>query len=159
MNREKILAAMSKTEWAFALNDQAGAIKQMAERIARQGRLQALITYSNLVSGITFQFSNVNGGKSFVIDTHNWQGLDRRILGDSLGYLSYLSYRDHDFMASAVVAGLPAGRPSTFFFEWMVSLKALSNTSEKAIDEFWVKEVIKAHAWYKVNPKGFPVHV
>lgn len=159
MNRARTLAAMSEIEWAFASNDQAGAVREMAERIARTGRIAQLISYSNLVSGIRFQFSNVKGGEPFVIDTHNWQGLDRRIVGDTLGYLSFLSYRDHDFMASALVAGLAINRPSDIFFDWMVSLKALPNNSEKAIDEFWVKQVSKAHAWYKANPKGFPVEV
>src|SRR5690606_15921305 len=115
------------------------------------------ISYTNLVSGIKFQFSNVNGGEPFFIDSADWHGLHRRILGDSLGYISYISYRDFNFMASALVAGLAENRPSDIFFEWMVSLGALSNNSEKAITEFWVSEVNKALIWYKANPKGFKV--
>lgn len=158
MNRKKVLTALENTQWEYAINDEANALQELAQRIARTGRLgRSLISYSNLVAGVRFQFSNVNDGDPFEIDTHNWHGLHRRIIGDCLGYLSCLSYRDHDFMASALVAGLIENRPSEIFFEWMQSLGAIPNLSEKAITEFWVNEVSKAVAWYKQNPKGFHV--
>lgn len=158
MNRTTILAALEKTEWAYALNDEVHAVKELAERIARTGRLgRSLISYSNLVAGVRFQFANVNDGLPFEIDIHNWQGLHRRIIGDCLGYLSYLSFRDHGFMASALVAGLAENRPSDMFFEWMESLGVIPNQSEDVVTEFWVGEVTKAVDWYKHNPKGFAV--
>lgn len=158
MNSKQIIERMELIEWPYALNDQSGALGQMAERIARTGRLnRSLISYSNLVAGITFQFSNVNGGQLFTIDTHNWIGLHRRIVGDCLGYISYISYRDHGFMASALVAGLADNRPSEIFFEWMQELGAIERMSERAVTEFWVAEVNKAIAWYKRNPNGFQI--
>ncbi|MEW6131668.1 MAG: hypothetical protein AB1591_00680 [Pseudomonadota bacterium] len=158
MDRNRILAALERTQWEYAPNDQAQALQELAQRIARTGRLnRSLISYSNLVAGVRFQFSNVNNGEPFEIDTHNWHGLHRRIIGDCLGYLSYLSYRDHDFMASSLVAGLVENRPSEIFFEWMQELGAIPNLSEKAITEFWVNEVTKAINWYRQNPQGFPV--
>ncbi|QWT47145.1 hypothetical protein [Azospira inquinata] len=158
MKRNQVLAALEDTQWAYAPNDQAHALQELAQRIARTGRLnRSLISYSNLVAGVRFQFSNVNNGEPFEIDTHNWHGLHRRIIGDLLGYLSFLSYRDYDFMASALVAGLIENRPSEIFFEWMESLGALPNLSEDAITEFWVGEVNKAVNWYRQNPQGFHV--
>ena len=158
MNQNKVLAALENTQWEYALNDEAHALQELAQRIARTGRLNSsLISYSNLVAGVRFQFSNVNNGEPFEIDTHNWHGLHRRIIGDCLGYLSYLSFRDHGFMASALVAGLIENRPSEIFFEWMQSLGVIPNLSEKVITEFWVTEVTKAVAWYKQNPQGFYV--
>ena len=160
MNRKKILVTLSQIDWQFARNDEGGAVEQMAERIARTGRLnRSLISYSNLVAGIRFQFSNVLNAQPFFIDTHNWYGLHRRIVGDCLGYLSHISYRDHGFMASALVAGLVENRPSDIFFEWMKSLEVIPNLSEEVVTEFWVGEVTKAVEWYKRNPQGFPVNV
>lgn len=158
MNSTNVIATLEKIDWAYALNDESQAIKELAERIARTGRLgRSLISYSNLVAGVRFQFSNVNDGLPFEIDIHNWHGLHRRIIGDCLGYLSYLSYRDHGFMASSLVAGLVENRPSEIFFEWMQSLGLIPNLTEKVITDFWVKEVTKAVDWYKRNPKGFNV--
>lgn len=137
MDRKTVLDAMARTEWPYALYDEAGAVPEMAERIARTGRLnRSLISYSNLVAGIEFKFSNIEGARPFFIDTHNWFGLHRRVIGDCLGYISYISYDRYDFMASALVAGLQENRPSDIFFEWMVELGALPNSSEELVTQF-----------------------
>lgn len=155
MSRETILAALEAVDWAYALNDENGVLQEFQDRICRTARLgTSLISYSNLVAGVTFQFSNVNDGQPFVIDVHNWHGLHRRIVGDCLGYLSYISYRDYDFMASALVAGLSENRPSEIFFEWMNDLGAIPDLSEESITSFWVNEVNKAIAWYQRNSQG-----
>ena len=158
MSREIILAALDEVEWPYAPNDENAVLQEFQDRICRTARLGAsLISYSNLVAGVTFRFSNVNNGEPFVIDVQDWQGLHRRIVGDCLGYLSYISYRDYDFMASALVAGLAENRPSEIFFEWMNDLGAIPNLSEESITSFWVNEVNKAIAWYQRNPQGFRV--
>lgn len=158
MPKEAILAAMEEATWPYASNDQINAIQELQNRICRTGRLgRSLIPYSNLVSGINFSFSNVNNGNHFVIDVQNWSGIERRIIGDCLGYISYISYRDYDFMASALVAGLARNRPSDIFFEWMSTIGAIPDMDEDTIDPFWINEVNKAQAWYKSNPKGFKV--
>ena len=157
MDRNEIVRKFNEIEWPYAPYDHE-ARKQMAERIARTGRLGAnLISYSNLVAGIAFNLPNVNGGKPFEIDTHNWRGLDRRIVGDFLGYISSVSYKEAGFMATSLVVSLEENQPSYIFFEWMKDLGILENLSEKAIEKFWVGEVTKAVAWYKKNPKGFEV--
>lgn len=157
MNRDEILEKFNEIEWSFAPYDE-NARSEIAERIARTGRLGAsLISYSNLVAGITFTLPTVNGGESFQIDTHNWRGLDRRIVGDFLGYISSVSYEQAGFMASSIVASLAENQPSYIFFEWMNELGILNNLSETAIEKFWVGEVTKAVNWYKKNPGGFDV--
>ncbi len=158
MTRETILSELEQVEWPYALNNESGVLQEFQDRICRTARLaSSLISYSNLVAGVNFQFSNVNDGRPFIIDVHDWHGLHRRILGDCLGYLSYISYRDYDFMASALVAGLAENRPSEIFFEWMNDLGAIPDMSEKSITSFWVNEVKKAIAWYARNPQGFQV--
>ena len=155
LDRPTILSAMSAIEWTYAPNETSGAVQEMADRIARTGRLaSSLISYSNLVSGIAFTFTNVQNNSPFVIDVRHWEGLHRRIIGDCLGYISYISYRDYDFMASSLVAGLTTNKPSDLFFEWMQSLGALSDLSETSVDRFWIDQVNKSAAWYKKNPSG-----
>ncbi len=158
MSKKEIMVALEEVEWPYALNDENYVLQEFQDRICRTARLGAsLISYSNLVAGISFKFSNLNNGDAFEIDVHDWHGLHRRIVGDCLGYLSYISYRDYDFMASSIVAGLSENRPSEIFFEWMKDIGAIPDLSENSITSFWVEEVNKATAWYKQNPKGFKV--
>jgi hypothetical protein len=158
VTRETILSELEAVEWPYALNDENGVLQEFQDRICRTARLgTSLISYSNLVAGINFRFSNVNNGQPFIIDVHDWHGLHRRIVGDCLGYLSYISYRDYDFMASSLVAGLAENRPSEIFFEWRNELGAIPDMSEESITSFWVSEVNKAIAWYRRNPRGFQV--
>lgn len=156
LDRDAVLAEMSAIEWSFAPNETSGAVQEMAERIARTGRLAAsLISYSNLVSGIPFSFTNVQNGTPFVIDVRHWEGLHRRIVGDCLGYISYISYRDYDFMASSLVAGLVSNKPSDLFFDWMQRLGAIKDLRDDSIDRFWIDQVNRSVAWYKKHPSGF----
>ena len=158
LDRDRILSQLNDIEWTYAHNETTGALQEMADRIARTGRMaSSLISYSNLVSGIAFQFSNIQDGNPFTIDTRHWEGMHRRIVGDCLGYISYVSYRDYDFMASSLVAGLISNRPSELFFEWMHSLGALRDMRESSIDTFWIDQDNKSVAWYKKNPSGFAV--
>lgn len=158
MNKKKIISRMDEFEYPYASNDLNNVVQEFQDRICRTARLgTSLISYSNLVAGINFRFQNVNDGKPFVIDVQDWHGLHRRVVGDCLGYLCYISYRDYDFMASALVAGLAQNRPSDIFFEWMNDLGVIPNLTEDAITRFWVDEVTKAVTWYKQNPKGFVV--
>lgn len=158
LNRQLVLSEMSSIEWTYAPNETSGAVQEMADRIARTGRMaSSLISYSNLVSGIPFSFSNIQGGHPFVIDVRHWEGLHRRCIGDCLGYISYISYRDYDFMASSLVAGLISNKPSDLFFEWMQSLGALKDLREDSVDRFWIDQVNKSVAWYKKNPSGYAI--
>jgi len=158
MNRKEIIKHLSEIEWAYATYDQNNVLQEFQNKICRAARLNgSLIPYSNLVSGIEFSFSNHNNGEPFVIDVTAWSGLDRRIIGDCLGYLSYRSMQEGGFMASVIVGGLAENRPSMPFFQWTKEIGLIQNTSENQIMNFWVPEVDKAVKWYKANPKGFIV--
>ena len=152
---QKIIDELDKVQWAYATDDLESA-RNMAERIARTGRLgSSFISYSNLVEGLTFTLPTVNGGRPFQIDTHNWTGLDRQILGDFLGYISTQSFKAAGFMASCLVVGLKDNQPSEVYFDWMKDLNILSSKAESAVLKYWSEEVTKAIAWYRENPKGY----
>lgn len=155
-SRKEILRKLDSIEWDFAPHDLVAA-RSMAERICRQGRVGGLIPYSNLVSGISFTLPNVNGGMPFLIDTDGFTGINRRILGDLLGFISSASFRAADFWASSLVVSLTEYQPSDVFFNWMEDLNILPDTKEKTVEEYWIAQVSKAEAWYKANPKGFPL--
>lgn len=152
---QEIIVELDKIQWAFAPED-LDAARNMAKRIARTGRLgSSFISYSNLVEGLTFTLPTVNDGQPFMIDTHNWTGLDRQILGDFLGYISTQSFKTAGFRASCLVVGLKDNQPSEVYFDWMKDLNILSSKTEAAVLKYWSHEVRKAIAWYKANPKGF----
>jgi hypothetical protein len=140
---------MSEIEWEYADKD-LSAIAQLTDRIAETGRKFGLISYTDLVSGIAFNYPNINSGKPHFISVYGeWTGLDRRIIGDCLGYISTQSYKEAKFMASALVVARLESKPSDIFFGWMQELGALPKLSEMAVLEFWSVQVKKAHQWYK----------
>lgn len=140
---------MDEIIWEYADKDLA-AIEQLTNRIAETGRKFGLISYTDLVSGIAFHYPNINSGNPHFISAYGeWTGLDRRIVGDCLGYISMRSYKEAKFMGSALVVARLESKPSDIFFGWMQELDALSNLSEMAVLEFWAGQVKKAHHWYK----------
>ena len=115
---------MSTIKWSYAESDP-DALAALIARVEDAGRREDLINYSDLVRGVRFQLPNVNKGQPFQIDVHDWQDLDRAILGEFLGYISMLSYRKGKFMASALVINKTEFRPSYHFFNWMKDLEVL----------------------------------
>ncbi len=138
--------------WEYADKDPQ-AIAILRERIEDTGRKFRLIAYSDIVKGIEFHYPNINNGQTYRIDTYDWSGLDRRIIGDCLGYLSMESYLNAGFMCSALVIARLESKPSDIFFEWMESLGVLPNLKEDTVLAFWSGEVKKAHQWYKYGKR------
>ena len=146
---DPIEKAMDEIVWEYADKDLA-AIDDLTSRIADTGRKFGLISYTDLVSGVAFHYPNINGGDPYFISVFGeWSGLDRRIIGDCLGYISWRSYKEARFMASALVIARNESKPSDIFFNWMKELGALPSTSEMAVLKFWSEQVNKAHQWYK----------
>lgn len=140
--------------WEYADKD-IDAIQHLTERIAETGRKFSLISYTDLVSGISFHYPNINSGKPHFISVFGeWSGLDRRIVGDCLGYISMQSYKEAKFMASALVIARLESKPSDIFFEWMKELGALPSTKETDVLKFWSDQVRKAHQWYKYGKQA-----
>lgn len=148
MAHDPIQAALDAVEWEYADRDLA-AIDELTKRIADTGRKFGLISYSDLVKGIEFHYPNINSGRPYRIDTYDWSGLDRRITGDCLGYISWRSYTQAKFMASALVIARLESKPSDIFFSWMEQLGVLPDTREDTVLTFWSQQVKKAHHWYK----------
>lgn len=145
---DAIAEKMKNTKWEYAPFDP-NALAILRERIAETGRKFGLISYSDLVKGIEFHYPNISDGRTYRIDTYDWSGLDRRIIGDCLGYLSMESYLEAQFMASALVIGRLESKPSDSFFEWMEYLDVLPNLKEDTVLAFWAEQVKKSHHWFK----------
>ncbi len=149
---DPIAEKLKAVQWQYADQD-LDAIAALRSRIQETGKKFGLISYTDLVKGIYFHYPNINDGKPHRIDTYEWSGLDRRIIGDCLGYLSMESYLEAGFMSSALVIGRLESKPSDSFFEWMEYLKVLPDLKEYTVLAFWADQVKKAHHWYKYGKK------
>ena len=141
---------MAQVQWSYGDKDPA-ALSILENRIAKAGRDLGMITYTDLVRGVEFHLPNIKNGSAYSIMTFDWTGLDRRIIGDFLGYASYRSYSKHGFMASALVVNRDEFRPSWHFFQWMEALNVLSDLEEDTVNAFWIDQINKAHNWYKAH--------
>lgn len=53
------------------------AVEELQQRIEETARKRDLITYSDLVRGVTFNIPALNDGDPFEIDTGYWREIDR----------------------------------------------------------------------------------
>jgi hypothetical protein len=136
--------------WRFAPSDR-DACRELERRVASAGKRADLITYSALVQGITFRLSAARGGLR-LIDVNAWEDLDRAIVGDFLGYLSFRSYQQAQFLSSALVVGKKDGTPGRGFYELLKELGLiLTANSDKAV-YLWTDHVQRAYDWYRDRP-------
>jgi len=145
---DETLRRMRAVNWIYADKDP-NALAMFEQRIAETGRNLQLIIYSQLVNGVVFHLPNIRNGEAYYIQTYNWSGLDRAIIGEFLGYISMRSYEQAGFMASALVVNALEFKPSWHFFEWMRTLNVLPNLDEDTVMAFWAEQVNSAHNWYK----------
>jgi len=126
---------------------------ELTRKIAGVGRSRTTITYSDLVNGVTFQVPNVYGGHPFQIGVGgDWTDLDRALLGDFLGYISMLSYREGRFIASALVVSKSSREPSEGFRSLMRQLGLLKSGKRDDFMLLWSDELNKAYEWYERHP-------
>lgn len=151
MDDDLITRKLKAIVWEYGDKDPT-AVAILRERIKETGRKFGLISYSDIVKGVEFNFPNMNG-RTYRIDTYDWSGLDRRIIGDCLGYLSMESYLEAGFFCSSLVVARQESKPSDIFFEWMESLGILPNLKETTVLAFWSEQVKKAHQWYKYGKR------
>ena len=144
---DPILQAMLAHEFHYP-NQDMGSVVVLEDRINSYARRRQLITYSQLVQGVTFHFASIRNGAPYRIDVEDWTNLDRQIVGEFLGFISMRSYQDHQFMLSALVVNKAESKPSEPFFEWMKSLNALPNLNEQTVFAFWGQQVNLAHQYY-----------
>ena len=150
---DKILERFRAIQWNYAHRDPA-ARAELDHRIAEVGRRRGLITYSDLVRGVTFNLSNLREPRH-QIDTTDWQDLDRAIIGDFLGYLSMESYEGAGFFCSALVVGKQDGTPGEGFYNLLKELGLLASSKTDKAMYLWADHVAKAHTWYS-NAPGAP---
>lgn len=145
---DEIEERFNAIKWEYADKD-ISAIEDLEARIADTGKKFRLISYTDLVEGIPFQYPNINGGAPhFITNYGEWTGLDRRIIGDCLGYISMRTYKKAKFFGSALVIARLESKPSDIFFEWMKEMGALKSTKEDDVLMFWSDQVKRAHHWY-----------
>ena len=111
---DPIESKMNKIKWSYVEHDP-HALAALIARVEDAARHEDLINYSDLVRGVWFHLPNVNKGQPFQIDVHDWQDLDRPILGEFLGYISMLSYHKGKFMASALGLTKQSSDPAIIF--------------------------------------------
>jgi hypothetical protein len=147
---QAILSKMEAMRWSWADKDQR-AVQELTDRIVEAGQRRKMIPYSELVAGVVFEVPTIQQGQPYTIDTSEWEGLDRALLGEFLGIISTQSYRAGGFYATAIVVGKSENMPSEHFFDWMESLGVLPDTKEDTVLRFWAEQVILAHEYYKYH--------
>lgn len=147
MTPEAIQGALSACKWPYADRDPTASAALQA-KVADVGRRQQLITYTDLVRGVTFRLPNVDDGAPFELGVPDWREVDRAILGDFLGRLCVDSYREGRCFASALVTSKETSEPSEGFWNLLEALGVFTSTDSNRRLMFWAGEVAKAHAWY-----------
>jgi hypothetical protein len=143
---DKIIERFNEMSWRFAPQDPEGCAA-LEGRIRDTGRRGALITYSDLVRGVSFRLPG-RDPPEHQIDVREWQEVDRSILGDYLGYLSMQTYQQAEFFCSALVVSKETGMPGEGFFGLLKDLGLISSSKTNKATYIWSDHVAKAHAWY-----------
>src|SRR3954468_18557468 len=97
---DPIIEQFKAIQWKYAPQDNA-ALVELERRLAEAARKRSLITYSDLVRGVTFNLPSLRDPVR-TIEVSDWQDLDRAIVGDFLGYMSMRSYEQGKFFVSAL---------------------------------------------------------
>ena len=136
-----------KIAWHYAPGDGA-ARGEVGRRLARVGRERQLISYSDLVAGVTFRLPNVQGGDPLCLGVPDWTDLHRAIIGDFLGYLSMESWQRGEFLASALAVSKATTEPSEGFRALLKEIDLLPAGGKMELIIFWSEQVRKAHDWF-----------
>lgn len=116
-------------------------VEQLKVRIYDYARHTSPVSYSQLVSGVTFQIN----GQPHIIDTHHWTGLDRRIVGDYLFQIMKDQYRELGILSTMIVFSQDSQEPSQIVQDWLRGISAYTGDWL----EFWVAETAKVVEYYK----------
>jgi hypothetical protein len=150
---DAVARRLAEYSWPYADQDSA-ALKEIAKRVARAGRTENLVTYTELVAGIDFCLSSVNGGQSVRLGVPEWTELHRAIIGDFLGRLCLDTYAAGQFMGSAFVVASETGQPSAGYKEFMRQLGVLHGKGDSEFLGHWIPETRKAYDWYAKHTQG-----
>ena len=146
-----IEARFRAIKWNYADKDPL-ARAELTRRLAVAARSGGdLPTYSDLVRGVEFRLSNLRDSVH-VIDTADWEDLDRAIVGDFLGYISMESYAEGGFFASALVVSKADGTPSEGFYNLLRELGLIKDSRSTKAMLLWSDHVKMAQEWYSAHP-------
>jgi len=148
---DTVAQRLARYTWPYADQD-ASALAEIANRIARTGRVEDLITYSDLVSGVNFCLPTVNKGEPFRLGVPEWTELHRAIIGDFLGRVCVDTYAAGLFMGSALVVASETRQPSGGYREFMRQLGVLRGKSDAEFLAHWIAETHNAYSLYAKNP-------
>jgi len=137
-------------KWIYADRDP-DAVSVIERRLAETARSDGFINYSDLVQGVVFFLTKDNGMQPFEINTYEWFGHERQILGDYLGFIAYRTYLEADFLASALAVSKTDLRPSKFFFDFARDVGAMKPGEDP--DRFWLTQIVRARDWYRSQSK------
>jgi hypothetical protein len=101
----------------------AEAVRELESRLATAAREERLLNYSDLACGIRFTLAKKNRTEVVEIDTSNWSEHERAIIGDYLGFISYRTYREAGFLASALAITKEECVPSKPFFNFCLGTR------------------------------------
>ncbi len=147
---DQALAKLTSMSWPYADRDPA-ALAKLEGRLADVGRREDLISYTDLVHGVTFRLPNVDNGQPFELGVPEWRDVDRDILGDVLGRLCVDSYRKGEFLVSALAKSRETGEPSEGFWNLVAAAGLMQSKNANKRLMFWMEQVRKAHQWYGRN--------
>jgi hypothetical protein len=147
---DPIFDNFSKIQWHYAHKDPS-ALAELERRVAAAATKRGLLTYSDLVRDVEFNLPTLKVPKR-VIDTSDWQDVDRAIIGDFLGYMSMRSYESAGFFSSALVVSKMDGSPSEGFYTLLRELGLISSGKTDKAMYLWADHVAKAHTWYARHP-------
>lgn len=144
---DPILERFREIPWKYAPQDSA-ALAELERRLGEAASRRSLLTYSDLVRGITFNLPTLREPIR-TIDVSDWQDLDRAIVGDFLGYMSMRSYELGGFFSSALVVSKLDGSPSEGFYTLMKELGLIASSKTDKAMYLFAKHVALAHTWYE----------
>jgi hypothetical protein len=144
---DPIIERFNGIRWKYAVQDKE-ALAELEQRLEQAARKRSLITYSDLVRGITFNLPSLRQPIR-AIDVSDWQDLDRAIVGDFLGYRSMRSYEQGGFFVSALVVSKLDGSPSEGFYALMKELGLVASSKTDQAMYLFAEHVAKAHTWYE----------
>ncbi len=142
--------------WPYAEGD-ASALAELEKRLAESARRHALVTYTELVRGLTFRLPNVAQGQPFQLGVPEWTELHSAILKDFLNHISCDSYLRGGFLASALAVRKITGEPSEGFRSLVDKLGLFHSSKRDDFAVFWSQEVQKTYDWYASHPARYGV--
>ena len=141
---DKVRQAFGRMKWSFAPDDPS-ALAQLERRIERSGKRGKTLTYSELADGVEFDLPGFSN-RPYHIDIHNWTELDRKLIGDFLGYISMRSYQRSGVFASALVVNKDDHLPGPGFYGLLADLGVISSKDDVRGPIVWGEHVEKAKA-------------